>query len=62
MLIYSVFGRYIGVCREQDRWLVFRLDMPERKHPRLRECVIPATLPDDEIPLCLDAIFTASAT
>ncbi|GAA0516387.1 hypothetical protein GCM10009414_27390 [Tatumella terrea] len=62
MLIYSVFGRYIGVRREQDRWLVFRIDMAERKYSRLRECVIPDTLTEDEIPRWLDDIFHESAT
>ncbi|WP_423786906.1 DUF7661 family protein, partial [Klebsiella michiganensis] len=30
MLIYDVFGRHIGVQRQGERWLLFRVDLNER--------------------------------
>ena len=29
MLVYNVFGRHLGVQRENDRWLVFRADLTD---------------------------------
>ena len=41
MLIYNVFGRHIGVQRKNERWLVFRADLTERKFSRLYDIAIP---------------------
>ncbi|HAT3644688.1 hypothetical protein [Raoultella ornithinolytica] len=62
MLIFDVFGRHIGVQREGDRWLVFRVDMTEQKYSRLYDVIIPDELTDAEIPGWLDDIFHEAAT
>lgn len=62
MLIYDVFGRYIGVSRENQRWLVFRVDMTERKSSRLYDIAIPDDLSEDEIPGWLGDIYHEAAT
>lgn len=62
MLIYEVFGRHIGVKREDERWLVFRVDLTERKFSRLYETIIPDDLTESEISGWLDDIFHESAT
>jgi len=33
MLIYNVFGRYLGVKRVDDYWLVLRADLTEKNFP-----------------------------
>ncbi|WP_434643968.1 hypothetical protein ACMYSK_07405 [Klebsiella sp. I138] len=62
MLIYDVFGRHIGVQRERDRWLVFRVDMTEQKYSRLYDVMIPDEFTEAEIPGWLDDIFHEAAT
>lgn len=62
MLIYNVFGRHIGVKREDGRWLVFRADLTERKFSRLYEIAIPDGMPEDEIIGWLGDIFHEAAT
>lgn len=46
MLIYDVFGRHIGVQRQGERWLLFRVDLNERKCSPLRGIIIPDDLPE----------------
>ncbi|QLR43795.1 hypothetical protein HV346_14415 [Enterobacter sp. RHBSTW-00994] len=62
MLVYDVFGRHIGVRREDERWVVFRVDLTEQKYSRLYGVVIPDELTEDEIPGWLDDIFHEAAT
>lgn len=62
MLIYDVFGRHIGVQRQHDRWLVFRVDMSEQKFSRLYDVIIPDDLTETEIVGWLDDIFHEAAT
>ncbi|MEW5561447.1 hypothetical protein AB1287_14545 [Enterobacter asburiae] len=62
MLIYDVFGRHIGVQRKDGRWLVFRVDMSERKFSRLYDVIIPDDLTEVEISGWLDDIFHEAAT
>ncbi len=62
MLIYDVFGRHIGVQRKDERWLVFRADLTERKFSRLYEIIIPDYLTEAEIVGWLDDIFHEAAT
>ncbi|KGT91897.1 hypothetical protein NG99_15115 [Erwinia typographi] len=62
MLIYDVFGRHIGVRREQNRWLVFRVDLSEQKFSRLYDVAIPDDMNQDDIPLWLGDIFHEAAT
>lgn len=62
MLIYNVFGRYIGVKRDGDRWLVFRVDLTERKFSRLYDIAIPDDMTEEEIPGWLGDIFHEAAT
>lgn len=62
MLIYNVFGRYIGVKRVVDGWLVFRVDRNEGKHSRLYNIIIPNELSEAEIPGWLGDIFHEAAT
>jgi len=62
MLIYDVFGRHIGVQRKDGRWLVFRVDMSERKFSRLYDVIIPDDLTEAEISGWLDDIFHEAAT
>lgn len=50
MLIYDVFGRHIGVQRQGERWLLFRVDLNERKCSPLRGIIIPDDFPEAEIP------------
>lgn len=49
MLIYNVFGRHIGVQRKDDRWLIFRADLTERKFSRLYDSTIPDDMTEGEI-------------
>lgn len=62
MMIFNVFGRHIGVRRENNLWLVFRADIPERKFSRLYEIAIPDDLTEDELPGWLGDIYHESAT
>lgn len=62
MLIYDIFGRHIGVQRKDERWLVFRADLTERKFSRLYEIIIPDYLTEAEIVGWLDDIFHEAAT
>ncbi|MGE0970443.1 DUF7661 family protein [Klebsiella sp. WOUb02] len=62
MIIYDVFGRHIGVQREDGRWLVYRVDLTERKSSRLYDVIIPDDLSETEIPGWLDDIFHEAAS
>ncbi|MGL4427641.1 MAG: DUF7661 family protein [Silvania sp.] len=62
MMIYDVFGRYIGVKRDDERWLVFRVDLTERKFSRFFDVIIPDDLSESETPGWLDDIFREAAT
>ncbi|WOE65532.1 hypothetical protein RY972_15950 [Aeromonas allosaccharophila] len=64
MMIFSVFGRLVGVKREGEQWLLFNVSLPERKYSRIRDVIIPDFLTEDEIPRWLDDIYheAASAT
>ncbi|HDG1684749.1 TPA: hypothetical protein PFE28_000671 [Kluyvera cryocrescens] len=62
MLIYDVFGRHIGVQREDERWQVFRVDLTEQKYSRLHSVIIPDDLTEAEIPGWLDDIYHEAAT
>ncbi len=39
MLVYNVFGRYLGILRKNECWLVFRVDLTERKYSRIYDVV-----------------------
>ncbi len=54
MLVYNVFGRYLGILRKNECWLVFRVDLTERKYSRIYDIVIPDDLAEDEIAGWLD--------
>lgn len=41
MMIYNVFGRFIGVKREGKRWLLFNVNLTERKYSRIYDVIIP---------------------
>ena len=62
MLIYNVFGRHIGVQRKNERWLVFRADLTERKFSRLYDIAIPDDMTESEIAGWLGDIFHEAAT
>ncbi|HBZ4241781.1 DUF7661 family protein [Klebsiella aerogenes] len=62
MLVYNVFGRYLGILRKNECWLVFRVDLTERKYSRIYDVVIPDDLAEDEIASWLDDIFHEAAT
>ncbi|SMB48196.1 conserved hypothetical protein [Serratia proteamaculans] len=62
MLIYNVFGRYVGVKRVENHWLVFRADMTDRKFSRLYEIIIPDELTEAEIAGWLGDIFHEAAS
>ncbi|WP_380180794.1 hypothetical protein [Kalamiella sp. sgz302252] len=62
MLIYQVFNRYIGVKREQTRWLAYRIDLSERKSSPLRDVIIPDELTEAELPGWLGDLFHESAS
>ena len=62
MLIYDVFGRHIGVQRQGERLLLFRVDLNERKCSPLRGIIIPDDLPEAEIPGWLGDIFHEAAS
>ncbi|QTF08384.1 hypothetical protein HC231_11040 [Brenneria izadpanahii] len=61
MMIYDVFGRHIGVERKDERWLVYRVDLTERKSSRLYDVIIPDDLSEAEILGWLDDIFHEAA-
>lgn len=61
MLIYNVFSRYIGGLRVQERWLVFRADLTERKFSRLYDIIIPDDLSESDLPTWLADIFHEAA-
>ncbi len=62
MLVYNVFGRHIGVQRENNRWLIFRADLTERKFSRLYDVAIPDDMTEGEIAVWLSDIFHEAAT
>ena len=62
MLIYDVFGRHIGVQRRDGRWLLFRVDLNERKYSPLHGVIIPDDLTEAEIPGWLGDIFHEAAS
>lgn len=62
MLIYNVFGRYIGIKRVENYWQVFRADMTERKFSRLYDIIIPDELTEAEIAGWLGDIFHEAAS
>jgi hypothetical protein len=63
MNIYEVFGRqHIGVRREHERWLVYQVDLSERKYSRLHDIIIPDYLTEAEIAGWLGDIFHEMAT
>ncbi len=62
MLIYNVFGRHIGVQRKNERWLVFRADLTERKFSRLYDIAVPDDMTEGEIAGWLGDIFHEAAT
>lgn len=62
MMIYNVFGRHIGIRRENGHWLAFRVDLTEHKFSRLYEVVIPEDLTEAELPGWLDDIYHEAAT
>ena len=62
MLIYDVFGRHIGVQRRHGRWLLFRVDLNERKYSPLHGVIIPDDLTEAEIPGWLGDIFHEAAS
>lgn len=62
MLIYQVFNRYIGVKREQTRWLAYRIDLSERKCSPLRDVIIPDELTEAELPGWLGDLFHEAAS
>ncbi|HHT0431038.1 TPA: DUF7661 family protein [Raoultella ornithinolytica] len=60
--VYNVFGRHIGVPRNTDRWLIFRVDLTERKFFRLYDIVISDDMTEGEIAGWLSDIFHENAT
>ncbi|BBR38687.1 hypothetical protein WP3W19E03_12120 [Aeromonas veronii] len=62
MMIFSVFGRLVGVKREGEQWLLFNVSLPERKYSRIRDVIIPDFLTENEIPRWLDDIYHEAAS
>ena len=62
MMIFSVFGRLVGVKREDEQWLLFNVSLPERKYSRIRDVIIPDFLTEEEIPRWLDDIYHEAAS
>lgn len=62
MMIFNVFGKYIGVQRKHHRWLTFRVDITERKYSRTYNIVIPDDMTETEIPAWLGDIFHEAAS
>ncbi|MCU5772324.1 hypothetical protein N5923_01595 [Erwiniaceae bacterium BAC15a-03b] len=62
MMIYHVFGRYIGVKPTPSGWQLFRVDMTERKFSRIYDVIIPDEISEAEIPLWLGDIFHEAAS
>ncbi|EGQ6018554.1 hypothetical protein IU970_004216 [Salmonella enterica subsp. enterica serovar Sandiego] len=62
MIIYNVFGRRVGVKRDGDRWLLFNVNLNERKYSRIYDVIIPDFLSEDEIPRWLDDIYHEAAS
>lgn len=50
---FDVYRRYqLEILREDDRWIIFRLDFGKRRP--IFDFVIPASLPQDELATYLD--------
>ncbi|ECC5185012.1 hypothetical protein CS238_05400 [Salmonella enterica] len=62
MMIYNVFGRFIGVKREGERWLLFNVNLTERKYSRIYDVIIPDFITEQEIPRWLDDIYHEATT
>ncbi len=62
MMIFDVFGRYIGVKLVDNQWQIFRVDMSERKYSRLHEIIIPDFIEEHEIAGWLDDIYHEAAS
>ena len=62
MLIYNVFGKYLGILKKAECWQVYRVDMSERKFSRLHDIIIPDDMTESEIPGWLGDIFHESAS
>lgn len=62
MMIYNIFGRFIGVKREGKRWLLFNVNISERKYSRIYDVIIPDFITEQEIPRWLDNIYHEAAT
>ncbi|WP_421283452.1 DUF7661 family protein [Aeromonas veronii] len=62
MMIFSVFGRLVGVKPEGEQWLLFNVSLPERKYSRIRDVIIPDFLTEDETPRWLDDIYHKAAS
>lgn len=53
---FNIYGRFqVEVRREDDSWVVYRLEMGRRG--RLNDVVIPSDMVADEIAIYLDDIF-----
>ena len=61
MMVYNVFGRFIGVNGTPQGWQVFRVDITERKFSRLHDVVIPDFISAAEIPGWLGDIYHEAA-
>jgi len=62
MMIYNVFGRYIGVKATPQGWQLFRVDRAEGKASRLYDVIIPDDVTEAEIPLWLGDIYHEAAS
>lgn len=62
MMVYDVFGRTLGVQKEEDKWQVYSLDQSTGKRSRAADVVIPNFIGADEILSWLDDVYHESAS
>jgi len=62
MLIFNVYGRFIGVKRDSGRWLLFRVEINERKFSRNYDLAIPDELTENELIGWLGDMYHEAAT
>ncbi len=55
-MMFNIYGRFqLEVRRENESWVVFRVEMGKRA--RLNDVVIPSDMEADDIAIYLDDIF-----
>jgi hypothetical protein len=62
MMIYTVFGRVLGVKKVGQEWQLFRVDPNEGKSSRIYDVIIPSELTEADIVGWLSDIYHEAAS